>query len=181
MDDGWPDLRRVDWPDQYPRLLLMAEGRIRRLAWPRGKPQARDFVQRAILKALSGQRTYHSKKTLFENLCQIISSDISHEIESYDTQKVGFDDATIINIKDYRVESPDDATYYREMVSRYFDFLGSQDAAARNIADLMINRCITSSCELAVQLGLSVREIESGKKRLRRLTVIFCQRNEEVA
>jgi hypothetical protein len=71
MDDGWPDLTRVDWPDEYPRLLLMAEGRIRRLAWPRGKPQARDFVQRAILKALSGQRTYNSKKTLFEKaLCR---------------------------------------------------------------------------------------------------------------
>jgi len=180
MDD-WPDLTRVDWIDLYPRLLLNAEGRIRRLWWSRGRPQGQDFVQRAILKALSGERTYDRKKTLFENLCQIISSEISHEIESYDNKNVTSEDQTVVNIGDYRGETPEDTAYYREMVRRYLDFLGSHDPVARDIADLMINRYVTSSGELAVQLGLAVSQVESGKKRLRRLTLIFCERNKETA
>jgi len=180
MDD-WPDLTRVDWIDLYPRLLLNAEGRIRRLWWSRGRPQGQDFVQRAILKALSGERTYDRQKTLFENLCQIISSEISHEIESYDNKNVTSEDQTVVNIGDYRGEIPDNVAYYREMVRSYLDFLGSHDPIARDIADLMINRHVTSSGELAVQRGLSVREIESGKKRLRRLTIIFCEKSKETA
>ena len=177
MDD-WPDLSRVDWFDLYPRLLLNAKGRIRRLWWPRDKPQAQDFVQRAILKALSGDRTYDRKKTLLENLCQIISSEISHETQSYDTKNVTSEDETIVNIEDYRGESPEDTTYYREMVRRYLDFLGSHDRVARDIADLMLNRYVTESEELAIQRGLSVREIENGKKRLGRLTLIFCRKQQ---
>jgi hypothetical protein len=67
------------------------------------------------------------------------------------------------------------------MVRSYLDFLGSRDPIARDIADLMINWHVTRSGELAVQRGLSVREIESGKKRLRRLTIIFCEKNKETA
>ena len=160
MDD-WPDLSRVDWFDLYPRLLLNAKGRIRRLWWPRDKPQAQDFVQRAILKALSGDRTYDRKKTLFENLCQIISSEISHETQSYDTRNVISEDETIVNIEDYRGESPEDTTYYREMVRRYLDFLGSHDRVARDIADLMLNRYVTESKELRGPAGA------------------FCKRNRE--
>jgi len=160
MDD-WPDLSRVDWFDLYPRLLLNAKGRIRRLWWPRDKPQAQDFVQRAILKALSGDRTYDRKKTLLENLCQIISSEISHETQSYDTKNVTSEDETIVNTQDYRGESPEDTTYYLEMVPRYLDFLGSHDRVARDIADLMLNRYVTESKELRGPAGA------------------FCKRNRE--
>jgi len=61
MND-WPDFRRLDWSDLLPRLLLYAEGRIRRLSWPRGRLQAQDFVQQAIERALSGERSYDQKK-----------------------------------------------------------------------------------------------------------------------
>ena len=138
-------------------------------------------MQRAILKALSGERTYDCKKTLFENLCQIISSEISHEIESYDTRNVGSEGGAVVNIEDYRGESQEDTTYYREMVNRYLDFLGLHDVVAKDIADLMINQYLSTSRELAIQRGLSVREVENGKKRLRRLTLIFCERNKEIA
>jgi DNA-directed RNA polymerase specialized sigma24 family protein len=108
MND-WPDFRR-QLSDLYPRLLLYAEGRIRRLSWPRGKPQAQDFAQQAIEKALSGKRTYDRKKDLFHNLCQIISCDISHEIQSYDnrcSRHFTSEDDTIINMVDCH-ENPED-------------------------------------------------------------------------
>jgi RNA polymerase sigma factor (sigma-70 family) len=167
MDD-WPDFRFVNWAEEYPKLLLFAAGRLRRLHWPRGRPQPHDFVQRAIEKALSGNRTYDRKKRLLQNLCQIISGDISHEVEAYDSRNVASDDDTVVNIVDYR-ENPEDTVYYRQLERNLLDYLGSHDTDARDVADLMIRSEITNSSELAAQLGSSVRQIENIKKRLRRL------------
>jgi DNA-directed RNA polymerase specialized sigma24 family protein len=169
MDD-WPDFKGVDWSDQYPRLLLYAEGRLRRLHWPRGRPQCQDFVQRAIEKALSGERKFDSGKTLLHNLCQIVSSDISHEVESYNNRHVSFEDDAVVNMVDYRQQSPEETAHYSHLARHFLDYLGSHDAAARTVADLMINSGITKSTEIAVHRGLSVSEIENIKKRLRRLT-----------
>lgn len=167
MDD-WPDFRKVDWSNLYPRLLLYAEGRLRRLQWPRGRPQSHDFVQHAIEKALSKARTFDNGKTLFHNLCQIISSDISHDIGCFDNRHIKSEDDTIINIIDYQ-DSPEYTTHYRHLVGHFLNYLGSHDAEAKIIANLIINSDITRSSELAVQSGFSVREIENIKKRLRRL------------
>jgi RNA polymerase sigma factor (sigma-70 family) len=166
--DAWPDFRFVNWAEEYPKLLLFAAGRLRRLHWPRGRPQPHDFVQRAIEKALSGKRTYDRKKRLLQNLCQIISGDISHEVESYDSRNVASEDDTVINIVDYR-ENPEDTAYYRQLQGKLLEYLDSHDSAARDVADLMICSEITKSSELAAQLGFSVKEIENIKKRLRRL------------
>src|SRR4051794_19466383 len=79
---SWPDFREVDWNDLYPRLLAVARGRMGRLRWRGGRSptapmaaQAEDFVQTAIRKAMDGLRSYDPTKSLFINLCQIISSD----------------------------------------------------------------------------------------------------------
>jgi hypothetical protein len=167
MDD-WPDFKSVDWSDLYPRLLLYTEGRLRRLRWPRGRPSSQDFLQHAVEKALRRERTFDSGKTLFLNLCQIISSDISHQVECYDNRNIISEDDTVVNIVDYR-QSPEDTTHYSQLVRHFLDYLSSRDATVTDVADLMINSDITKSGELALQLGLSVREIENIKKRLRRL------------
>jgi DNA-directed RNA polymerase specialized sigma24 family protein len=169
MDD-WPDFKGVDWSDQYPRLLLYAEGRLRRLQWPRGRPQSQDFVQRAIEKALSGERKFDSGKTLLHNLCQIISSDIGHEVKSYNNRHVTSEDDAVVNMVDYRQQNPEEAAHYRQLARHFLDYLDSHDSAARIVADLMINSGITKSNEIAVHRGLSISEIENIKKRLRRLT-----------
>jgi hypothetical protein len=58
------DWTRIDWKDLYPRLLLVAQGKLHRLTW-RGKrwgglipgtPTAHDFVQAAILKTMDALR-----------------------------------------------------------------------------------------------------------------------------
>jgi hypothetical protein len=125
-------------------------------------------VQSAIEKALSKERSYDRRKTLFQNLCQIISSDISHEIQSYDNKHVVPQDDTVVNLIDYK-QNPEETTHYGEISRDLLCYLGSRDELAKEIADLMINSDITQSAELAVALALSVQQIENAKKRLRRL------------
>jgi hypothetical protein len=127
-------------------------------------------VQRAIEKALSGERKFDSGKTLLHNLCQIISSDISHDVKSYNNRHVTSEDDAVVNIVDYRQQSPEETAHYSQLTRHFLDYLDSCDAAARIVADLMINSGITESNEIAVHRGLSVSEIENIKKRLRRLT-----------
>jgi hypothetical protein len=57
------DWTKIDWPDMYPRLLVVAAGRLNRLYW-RGKrygsiPGAKtpkDIVHDAIEKKIAGKR-----------------------------------------------------------------------------------------------------------------------------
>jgi hypothetical protein len=177
MDD-WPDFRDANWSDLYPRLLLYAVGRLGGLLWSRARPQYQDFVQRAIEKALSGERSYDRRKTFFQNLCQIISSDISHEVQSYENKHTVPEDDTVVNLVDYK-QNPEDTTHYGELVRDFLYYLGSRDDLAKEIADLMINSDITKSTELALTLGLSVQQIENAKKRLRRLTEHYLQSCKE--
>jgi DNA-directed RNA polymerase specialized sigma24 family protein len=177
--DKWPDLSREVLSDLYPRLLLFAQGRLRRLWWSRSRPEPQEFVQQAILKALSGRRTWANNKTLFENLCQIIAGDINHEVECYDHKHVRnvLSDDGIVNIADYR--NPEDTVYHRELERKLLDYLGSHDRVAMDIAALMLNSGITKSHELATLLGLTESDIDNGRKRLRLLVKKFAKENKE--
>jgi hypothetical protein len=174
MDD-WPDFGRVDWNDVYPRLLLATVGRLRRLRWHRAcEMHATDFVQTAIEKAISRQRSWDPNRSLFQNLWQIVSSELSHAAVSYENKNLEHLDETVVRIIDCR-ENPEVATSYRSEIDHLLNYLRSNDAEAADIADLMLNAGITKSIELSVELKRPVHEIENIKKRLRR----HCQRYEQ--
>jgi RNA polymerase sigma factor (sigma-70 family) len=183
MDD-WPDFRWIDWEDLYPRLLLATEGRLRRIWW-RGRPlpsasrglQAEDFVQQAIESALTRRRTWDPTRNLFQNLWQIISSDISHTVESYENRNVDSqEDSPVINLRDFR-QSPEDVAIYNDQVKSLLSFLEERDPDAKQVAALILSD-VTKSMELALQLELSVKEIENIKKRLRRLCRLYREEHE---
>jgi hypothetical protein len=174
MDD-WPDFDRVDWKEVYPRLLLATVERLRRLRWHRAcEMHATDFVQTAIEKAISRQRSWDPNRSLFQNLWQIVSSEVSHAAVSYENKNLKHLDETVVRIIDCR-ENPEDTTSYRLEIDRLLNYLRSDDADAANIANLILNAGITKSIELSVALKRPVREIENIKKRLRR----HCQRYEQ--
>jgi hypothetical protein len=174
MDD-WPDFGRVDWKDVYPRLLLATGQRLRRLRGHRAcEMHATDFVQTAIEKAISRQRSWNPNRSLFQNLWQIVSSELSHAAVSYENKNLEHLDETVVRIIDCR-ENPEDATSYRSEIDHLLNYLRSNDAEAADIADLILNAGITKSIELSVELNRPMREIENIKKRLRR----HCQRYEQ--
>ena len=174
MDD-WPDFGSVDWKDVYPRLLLATVERLRRLRWHRAcEMHATDFVQTAIEKAMSRQRSWDPNRSLFQNLWQIVSSEVNHAAVSYENKNLEHLDETVVPIIDCR-ENPEATTSYRSEIDHFLNYLRSYDADAASIATLILNGGITKSIELSVELKRPVREIENIKKRLRR----HCQRYEQ--
>jgi hypothetical protein len=177
MDD-WPDFERVDWKDVYPRLLLATVGRLRRLRWHRAcEMQATDFVQTAIEKAMSRQRSWDPDRSLFQNLWQVVSSEVSHAALSYENKNLKHIDENVVQIIDCR-ENPEDTTSYRSEVDHLLNYLRCHDPDSASIADLILNGGITKSIELSVQLKRPVHEIQNIKKRLRR-HCHRCQQKQE--
>ena len=174
MDD-WPDFGRVNWKDVYPRLLLATVGRLRRSRWRRAcEMHATDFVQTAIEKAMSRQRSWDPNRSLFQNLWQVVSSEVSHAAVSYENRNLDPVDETTVQISDCR-ENPEDTAIYRSQVENLLSFLRYHDAEAASIADLILNVGITQSFELSVRLRRPMHEIENIKKRLRR----HCQKYQQ--
>jgi hypothetical protein len=174
MDD-WPDFRRVDWKDVYPRLLLATVGRLRRSRWRRaGEMHATDFVQTAIEKAMSRQRSWDPNRSLFQNLWQVVSSEVSHAAVSYENRNFDSVDEAIVQISDRR-ENPENTAIYRSELDHLLHYLSGHDAEAADVANLILNVGITKSIELSVQLKRPVHEIENIKKRLRR----HCQKYQQ--
>jgi DNA-directed RNA polymerase specialized sigma24 family protein len=179
---GFTDL---DWEDLYPRLLLATKGRMSRVRW-RGQQWAtapmgllaEDFVQIAIKEAMSGERRYDSSKSLFKNLYQIVSSEISNVVQSYENKNVEHeDDDNIINFVDYR-DSPETAAIYTQMVDRFLIYLEARDLPAKQVAEQIILCDLVKSLELSVELRRPVSDIENTKKRLRRLCREYQQKHE---
>ena len=173
--DNWPDFGQVDWKDVYPRLLLATVARLRRGRWsPVCEMHASDFVQTAIEKAMSRQRSWDPHRSLFQNLWQVVSSEVSHAAVSYENKKLDLIDETVVKVIDYR-ENPEDTAIYRSQLDHLLSYLHYHDADAAGIANLILNAGITKSIELSVQLKRPVHEIENIKKRLRR----YCQRYQQ--
>jgi hypothetical protein len=174
MDD-WPDFERVDWEDVYPRLLLVTVARLRRARWaPVREMHASDFVQTAIEKAMSRQRSWDPNRSLFQNLWQVVSSEVSHAAASYENKNLDPIDETVVKVIDYR-ENPEDSAIYRSQLDHLLSYLHYLDADAASIADLILTAGITKSIELSARLKRPVHEIENIKKRLRR----HCQRYQQ--
>jgi DNA-directed RNA polymerase specialized sigma24 family protein len=174
MDD-WPDFGRIDWKDVYPRLLLATVARLRRSRWHRAcEMHANDFVQTAIEKAMSRQRSWDPNRSLFQNLWQVVSSELSHAAVSYENQNLEHIDETVAQIIDCQ-ENPEDTTSHRSEVGHLLNYLRSHDVDSASIAALILNAGITKSIELSVELKRPVSEIENIKKRLRR----HCQRYQQ--
>jgi hypothetical protein len=174
MDD-WPDFRRVNWKDVYPRLLLATVARLRRSRWRREcEMHATDFVQTAIEKATSRQRSWNPNLSLFQNLWQVVSSEVSHAAVSYENKNLDPVDETTVQISDCR-QNPEETAIYRSQVDHLLSYLHFHDAEAARIANLVLNAGITKSRDLSIQLKRPVHEIENIKKRLRR----HCQKYQQ--
>jgi hypothetical protein len=135
---------------------------------------ATDFVQTAIEKAMSRQRSWDPNRSLFQNLWQVVSSELSHAAASAENKNLEHIDETVAPIIDCH-ENPEDATSYRSEVDHLLNYLRSHDVDSASIAALILNAGITKSIELSVQLKRPVHEIENIKKRLRR----HCQRYQQ--
>jgi hypothetical protein len=174
------DWTKIDWADLYPRLLLIAAGKLNRLSWrgqrfgaiPAGKT-ATDVVHDAIVKTISGQRVWNQQQnSLFDHLAGVISSEISHLVLSRENRTTLRVDEKIVQLIDHR-EDPEAIAIRKAQEHNFLIYLEKKKPTLRSLAELVLYDANAGTPDLTVKLGLSLREVESLKKALRRATEEF--------
>jgi hypothetical protein len=171
------DWTTIDWADLYPRLLLVAAGKLNRLSWrgqrlgaiPGGKTAA-DIVHDAIVKTMSGQRAWKAQQnSLFDHLAGVISSEISHLVQSPDNRITVRADDNVVQLVNHR-EDPETIIIRK---AQELIYLARKKPMLRMLAESILYDANASTPNLMVKLDLSLREVESLKKALRRATEAF--------
>jgi RNA polymerase sigma factor (sigma-70 family) len=180
MSQDWPDFKHVDWTDLYPRLLLFTEGSLRRMRRHSFRPLvASDFVHAVIEKAISGERSWDPRKTLFQNFLQVISSLISNDITSYENQMGQPTSDRIADLSDNVIDlrshpkSPESASIDKFETERILSYLEERDPEARKVAELILCEDLQPSLEIALRLKIPVSDVENVRKRLKRLCIAY--------
>jgi len=169
-------LANTDWDDLTPRLLAYAAYRLRRYGRfkERLSETAADFVQHAIMLALTGKRRFPAERgiSLFVFLCVVIDSLMSHDAER--AGRVTFlstdvaDDETIDpserpTLPSYEIEREIEARDEAEQ------FISSLDEDLRAYVRLRVYGDYTSAAEYARALNTTVAQIRTFDRRLRRM------------
>jgi len=174
------DWTQIDWNDLYPRLLLVAEGKLNRLIWrgtrfgpiPGGQT-SHDFVQAAIEKTKRGIRIWNPEISIFQHLAGIILSDINHLANSIENQVTYCNDEKVIPIEDHRA-TPEASAIRRSQEEAFLAFLHAKNPKLRILAFSILHDPVRlGSLELATKLNLSIYQIDSLKRALRRATEEF--------
>ena len=182
------DWTQIDWNDLYPRLLLVAEGKLNRLIWrgtrfgpiPGGQT-SHDFVQAAIEKTRRGIRIWNPEVSIFQHLVGIILSDINHLANSIENQITQSSDEKVIPIEDHRA-SPEASAIRRSQEETFLAFLRGKNPALRTLAFSILHDPVRlGSLELATKLNLSICQLDSLKRALRRATEEFLKTEHELA
>jgi hypothetical protein len=182
------DWTQIDWNDLYPRLLLVAEGKLNRLIW-RGKwfgpipggQTSYDFVQAAIEKTKAGIRVWNREISIFQHLAGIILSDINHLANSTENQITRYDDEKVIQIEDHRA-TPEASAIRKLEEERFLAFLHTKNPRLRTLAFSMLHDPVRlGSLELATKLNLSICQVDSLKRALRRATEEFLKHEHDIA
>jgi hypothetical protein len=182
------DWTQIDWNDLYPRLLLVAEGKLNRLIWrgtrfgpiPGGQT-SQDFVQAAIEKTKEGIRAWNPEVSIFQHLAGVILSDINHLANSVENQITQCSDEKVIPIEDHRA-TPETSAIRRSQEETFLAFLHAKNPALRTLAfSILHDPARRGSLELATKLNLSICQLDSLKRALRRATEEFLKAQRDLA
>jgi hypothetical protein len=182
------DWTQIDWNDLYPRLLLVAEGKLNRLIWrgtrfgpiPGGQT-SHDFVQAAIEKTKGGIRAWNPEVSIFQHLAGVILSDINHLANSTENQITQCADEKVIPIEDHRA-TPETSAIRSSQEETFLTFLHAKNPVLRTLAFSILHDPVRlGSLELATKLNLSICQLDSLKRALRRATEEFLKAGHELA
>jgi hypothetical protein len=141
-----------------------------------------DIVHDAIVKTMSGQRTWNRDHSLFDHLAGAVSSDISQLVNSAENKRtVQADDEKILHIADH-MEDPETIAVRKSQEQRFFAYLEARKPAPllRQLAELILYDRGGHTSELAEKLNLSITELDSLTRTLRRATEKFLEEGEQL-
>ncbi|HEX7830367.1 MAG TPA: hypothetical protein VF787_11965, partial [Thermoanaerobaculia bacterium] len=171
----WKQIEAADWSDLTPRLLAYTRMRLSRhgvAALGYGREPS-DYVQQAVVLFLEGTRTPSGNRTLFEFLCGVVNSLISHEAEKSRMRgphyaiNIGVEDAAS-GISEDRLpstESFESGWLANDEMER---FLQSIEPDLALYARLRMAKPGATADEYARDLGVPVAEVRNMDKRLKR-------------
>lgn len=179
------------------RVLLWAAKRCRERVW-RGRLggsvpgglEAEDFVYEAVRKTLTGQRVWdHASVSLYQHLVGVVRSDISNRLRCKENRMTILESrlgsngeagrrsgpAKVLDLSQFACEdpSPEEVVLFQDELEKILQHVENADTKLLNMAKLMAERDLSGSIELSNELGVSVREVNNRKKRLRRLVEAF--------
>ncbi|MRR05456.1 MAG: hypothetical protein EG828_00700 [Deltaproteobacteria bacterium] len=185
-------LNAFPWEEKIPRLLYYALNKAKKKRWrtvfdgrmPEGK-QIEDVVFSAIEKVFSGERKWDPQKqpNLFDYLKGIIDSDLNHLAECHENTTFvseadvckNPDGEKLFTFDDLPGAEPDPETLHilKEVNERaenfflgFYNYLDGKPVL-QGIVEC-IDDGVTKSSDIAVRLGVHVKEIYNSFKQLRR-------------
>ena len=171
------------WNESIPRLLRHAENKIQRRRWrgsfggvPPGGIEAHDVVHTVIEKVLSGIRRWdpNSQPDLFGYLRAAVDSEISNLVRSYENRRLQSEGTVPASTFEQIDEStPESALLAKEreaqsdvFITGFLDSLNGEPNLQKLVMAFVDG--MTKRSEIAEHLGVSVEEIDSQRKKLRR-------------
>jgi hypothetical protein len=167
------DWNEVNWSELYPRLLLVAARKLKRLNWNFEKSAA-DFVQESIRKTISQIRPWnHRTVTLYAHLCGVISSEISNAVNSMDNKFV----ESSSNIVDFfplsSEDSPEQFIINKDLKKHFLEILRNKDIELYRFAKHEIFQDEYTGQVLSKKDIRTSKDIDNLRKRLRRAIDLF--------
>lgn len=142
-----------------------------------GGHEVDDFIQKALKKGLRGLPEWDGEReSLVECLWKIIKSRIKHYTSRYEAKRelrattnpaeASAYVADVSNAEQACYEDPEDFAFEQEEVERILKrFAGRRDF---KIVETILREDVSMPEEIAERLGMSVREVNNAKKRLKR-------------
>lgn len=191
-----PERSADEWRELVERLTLHADNRLRcrtwrgdRLADGDGVPggfRAEDFAQEAVLDVLQGRRAYDpvTRPDFLAFLCDVVDSKISHlsmSKENRVTRRVSSanDDDSELQVSDGRTEPATTLCNEEDLARLRGEVRAELDLDP--IASRIVTCCedgMKRPAEIADVLGIDVKDVYNGNKRLTR---IFEQARQRLA
>ena len=183
-DINWEE---IDWDDLIPRLFLYTRGRLHRgMRWRNkydgsipGGCEIEDFVHKAIIKTISGERKWDSKeRTIFKHLTGVISSEINHLSESKENE-LGIDGDDVLTTTSSQQLgfgfNPEQIAIAESEQIVFLEYLRCVDPQLKQLAELILSEGFRGSIEISNELGISVKNVNNLKKRLKRALKSYIQ------
>jgi hypothetical protein len=178
-------LSELPWDDLRLRLLLAALRKIRRMIWmgrihgqvpvTEQAAMAEDAIQTAYEKFWSGKRRHWDWcKSDFRNFWGAVSSEISNSARSAENARTSRidDDEKVVQFPTPE-PGPDRRAEWLLMREQLLRFLRAEDGKVAQMAEIMLDRDLSGSKELAEATRLTPQAIDAMKKKLRRLVKKF--------
>ncbi|HEX9985503.1 MAG TPA: hypothetical protein VGF69_19760 [Thermoanaerobaculia bacterium] len=173
-------LAEADLEELTHRLVLYASWLVRKHVWRPGTARppvgllARDLVQEAFVKLLTGQRQRHKPVSLFQLLAGIIRSQVSHlgnSIESRLPHQPIVDPGETGGVTPDELVDPDVGVERRliagEWLEKLLELFGD-DSRMRRYISLLTQEFCEDAAAYAAELGVSRTEIYNLNRRLAR-------------